>query len=124
MSLDWGPHYIVPTEVIKVYSGTVSLRENYDKELLQKELNEYGFRGRITRINNPWYFREKNTDTWIQIGESQDEHKQFAVSWDTTNLENGEYEVMGLMHVFVEEERGNKGKAIARENLIEVTVNN
>ncbi len=124
MSFGWGPHYVVPTEIIKVYSGTVSLRENYDKELLQKELEEQGFSGRITRINNPWYFREKNTDTWIQIGESQDEYKQFAVSWDTTNLENGEYEVMGLMHVFVEEERGNKGKAIARESVIEVTVNN
>ena len=124
MSFDWGPHYIVPTEVIKVYSGTVSLRENYDKELLQKELNEYGFRGRITRINNPWYFRKKDTDAWIQIGESQDERRYFPVRWDTTVLENGQYEIMGLMHVFTEEEGVSRGKAIARENVVEVTVEN
>jgi hypothetical protein len=124
MPYDWGPHYIVPTEIIEVYSGNVLLRENYDKELLQKELKEQGFSGRITRINNPWYFRKKNTDTWIQIGESQDESTLFSISWDTTILENGNYEVMGLMHVFIEEEKGNKGKAIARENIAEVTIKN
>ena len=71
MSYNWGPHYIVPTEVIKTYSGGV-----------------------------------------------------LPVRWDTTDLENGQYEVMGLMHVFVEEEEGIKGKAIARENIVEVTVEN
>jgi len=124
MSYNWGPHYLVPTEVIKTYSGSVLLREEYNEALLYKELEELGFTGRIARVNNPWYYRKKNTDTWIQIGESQDEHRFFPVRWDTTNLENGQYEVMGLMHIFIEEEKDSKGKAIARENIVEVTVEN
>ncbi|MFC1947176.1 hypothetical protein ACFLXY_04560 [Chloroflexota bacterium] len=39
-------------------------------------------------------------------------------------LENGQYEIMGLMHVYTEEQRGEKRKAIARENIVEVTVKN
>ncbi|MFH0769601.1 MAG: hypothetical protein V1932_08610 [Chloroflexota bacterium] len=124
MSYDWGPHYLVPTGVIKTYSGNVLLREEYDQARLYKELEELGLTGRVVRINNPWYYRKKNTDTWIQIGESQDEHKSFSVRWDTTNLENGQYEIMGLMHVFIEEENDGKGRAIARENIVEVTVKN
>jgi hypothetical protein len=124
MSYNWGPHYIVPSGVIKTYSGNVLLREEYDEALLHKELAEIGLTGRIVKVNNPWYYRKKDTDTWIQIGESQDEHRFFPVRWDTTNLENGQYEVMGLMHVFVEEKNGSRGKAIARENVVEVTVEN
>jgi len=123
MAYNWGPRYIVPSEAIKTYSGSVLLREEYDEDLLYKELEELGFTGRIVKINNPWYYRKKNSDTWIHIGESQDERRYFPVRWDTTNLENGQYEVMGLMHVFIEEE-DSKGKAIARENIVEVTVEN
>ena len=39
-------------------------------------------------------------------------------------LENGQYEIMGLMHVYTEEHGGEKRKAIARENIAEVTVKN
>jgi hypothetical protein len=124
MSYNWGPHYIVPTEVIKTYSGSVLLREEYDEALLSRELEGLGLTGRVARINNPWYYRKKDTDSWIQIGESQDERRYFPVRWDTTSLENGQYEVMGLMHVFIEEEGSGKGKAIARENIVEVTVEN
>ena len=52
-------------------------------------------------VTNPWYYRKKNTDTWIKIGESEDRRRNFPVRWDTTNLGNGQYEVLGLMHVFV-----------------------
>jgi hypothetical protein len=31
---------------------------------------------------------------------------------------------MGLMHIFIEEEKDSKGKAITRENIVEVTVEN
>ena len=124
MSSNWGPHYIVPSEVLKSYSGNVLLREEYDEDLLQKELGELGFKGRIDRINNPWYFRKKSDDTWILIGESQDQQRYFPVRWDTTGLENGQYEIMGLMHVFVEDDESGRGKAIARENIVEVTVQN
>ena len=40
MSYNWGPHYIVPSEVIEKYSGAVQLRENLDENLLRKELEE------------------------------------------------------------------------------------
>ena len=48
--------------------------------------------------------------------------KNFPVKWDTTKLENGQYEVMGLMHVFVK--KGREEKGIARQNVVEVTVKN
>jgi hypothetical protein len=122
MSYDWGPRYIVPSEIFKTYSGSVLLREEFYEDLLYKELKELGFTGPIVRITNPWYYRKKNTDTWIKIGESEDRHRYFPVMWDTTSLENGQYEVIGLMHVFVKKD--GKDIAIARENIVEVTVEN
>lgn len=122
MSYNWGPHYLVPSQALKQYSGGVRLREEFDEELLRKELKELGFTGSFLRVSNPWYFRKKGEDTWIKIGESADRGEYFAVTWDTTNLENGQYQIMGLMHVFLGE--GDKGKAIARQNIVEVTVEN
>ena len=124
MSYNWGPYYIVPSESLKSYSGGVLLREEYDEALLSKELAELGFAGRVVGVNNRWYYRQKNSETWIQIGESQDKSGNFSVRWDTTVLENGQYEIMGLMHVYTEEQGGEKRKAIARENIVEVTVKN
>ncbi len=124
MSYNWGPHYIVPSESLKSYSGGVLLREEYDEVLLGKELSELGFIGRIVVINNPWYFRKKNSETWIKIGESQDKSNNFSVRWDTSVLEDGQYEIMGLMHVVAEEPGSQKRKIIARENIVEVTVKN
>jgi len=122
MSHNWGPHYIVPTEMFDSYSGVVMLREEFDKDLLNKELEELGISGHVDRITNPWYCRKKNTDTWIKIGESGEIERNFPVNWDTTELENGQYEVMGLMHVFVK--KGPKEIGIARQNVVEVTVKN
>jgi hypothetical protein len=122
MPYNWGPHYLVPTEVMKVYSGAVQLREELDEELLGKELAELNLSGSVARIVNPWYYREKNTETWIKIGESSDKGQGFPIRWDTTTLKNGKYEILGLMHVFVRKNGGET--AIARENVVEVTVNN
>jgi hypothetical protein len=122
MSYNWGPHYIVPSEVLRKYSGNVLLREDFDEELASKELEELGLAGPIMRVTNPWYYRRKNTDTWIRIGESEDSEGKFPVRWDTAGLENGQYEILGLMHVFVK--KGNEEIAIARENVVEVTVEN
>ena len=122
MSYDWGPHYIVPSEVLKNFSGVVRLREQYDEDLLSKELQELGIRGPVTKVTNPWYYRKKGSHTWIKIGESQDRGENFAVRWDTSTLENGQYEVFGLMHVFVRE--GDVERTIARENVVEVKVEN
>jgi hypothetical protein len=122
MSYNWGPHYIVPSGVLKSYSGAVRLREEFDEELLRKEMAELGLTGTISRVINPWYFRRKGTETWLRIGESADIGEKFPVRWDTAGLENGQYEVMGLMHVFV---KGDDAEtAIARQNVVEVTVEN
>ena len=122
MSHDWGPHYIVPSGVIKSYSGNVMLREKLDEDLLKKDLQELGFSGSIANITNPWYYREKNATTWIKIGESNNIHENFPTRWVTTGLANGTYEVMGLMHVFVK--KGEEEVAIARQNIVEVVVEN
>jgi hypothetical protein len=122
MTYNWGPHYIVPSEALKSYSGNVRLREEFDEDLLRQELEKLDMSGPIFRVTNPWYCRKKNTDTWVKIGESDDIHENFPVRWDTTGLENGQYEIMGLMHVFVK--KGDEERAIARENIVEVTVEN
>ena len=122
MSYDWGPQYIVPSETLKSYSGSVRLREGFNEDLLFKGLEELGISGPVLRIVNPWYYRKKSTDTWVKIGESDDRHENFPVRWDTTDLENGQYEIMGLMHVFAK--KGTEEIAIARENVVEVTVEN
>jgi small-conductance mechanosensitive channel len=122
MSYNWGPHYIIPSEVIKSYSGAVQLREELEEDLLQKELEELNLTGPVVRVTNPWYYRKKNTDTWIKIGESSDKQQNFPIRWDTTGLENGQYEILGLMHVFVR--RNSAEIAIARENVVEVAIEN
>jgi len=120
MPYNWGPYYLVPTRSLKTYSGSVLLREQYDEELLRKELEELELPGRIVRVSNPWYFRKKGTDSWIKVGESEDKDQNFAVRWDTSGLPNGQYEILGMMHVFV-----SSGElAIARQNIVEVRVRN
>lgn len=122
MPYNWGPHYLVPSEVMKTYSGAVQLREEYRDDLLHKELDEMNLSGPVVKVVNPWYFRKKGTDTWIKIGESEDRQQNFPVRWDTVGLENGQYEILGLMHVFVRKNGGET--AIARQNIVEVTVQN
>ena len=72
MGYNWGPHYLVPSEVTESYSGAIQLREELKEDLLQKELAELNLTGPVVKITNPWYYRKKNTDTWIKIGESSD----------------------------------------------------
>jgi hypothetical protein len=122
MAINWGPHYIVPSETLKAFSGRVLLRETFDEELLKQELEELGFPGDPIRATNPWYYRKKGIETWIKIGESWDKKENFAVPWDTTRLENGEYEVLGLMHVWVKS--GDQEIIVARRNVVEVVVEN
>lgn len=122
MSYNWGPYYLVPSGVIKTYSGAVQLREEINEEELQKELVELGLKGPVVRISNPWYYRKKNTETWIKIDESSDKQHYFPVRWDTTELENGQYEILGLMHAFVRKDGSEV--ALARQNIVEVTVEN
>jgi hypothetical protein len=122
MSINWGPHYIVPSETIRSFSGRILLRENFNEELLKKELEQLGYSGVPFRASNPWYYRKKSTETWIKIGESSDQKSDFSVPWDTTELKNGEYQILGLMHVFVK--RGEEELIIARQNIMDVKVKN
>ena len=122
MSYDWGPHFIVPSESLKNFSGIVRLRESIDDDLLYKELEKLSLPKTVVKITNPWYYRKKYDETWIKIGESDDKREDFPVRWDTSNLKNGQYEVLGLMHVFVRE--GDAEKVIARQSVVEVTIEN
>jgi hypothetical protein len=122
MSSSWGPHFIVPTETGGKYAGPVRLRETLDKELLAKELAQLNLPQKVVRVNNPWYYRKKGTETWLKVGESDDEKQNFAVTWDTTELKNGQYEILGLMHVFVQD--GPRQAAIARQAVTPVIVEN
>jgi len=122
MSHKWGPHFIVPSKAIKEYSGHVQLREGFDEDLLAKELRQLNIAGSIVKVTNPWYYRKKGDDSWIKIGESEAIADNFPVSWDTTRLANGRYEVLGLMHVFVKE--GDTEHAIARQNIVDINVKN
>jgi len=122
MSINWGPHFIVPSETLRALSGRVLLRESFDDELLRKELEALGYSGAPFRATNPWYYRKKGSETWIKIGESADRDTNFSVPWDTTALENGEYQVLGLMHVFVK--KGDTELAVARQNIVDVTIQN
>ena len=122
MSINWGPHFIVPSESTKTFSGIVRLRESYDEELLRKELEELGLNGAVVRVTNPWYYRKKGDESWIKIGESEDRDENFPVKWDTSHLQNGSYQVLGLMHVFIKRE--DEEKVIARQNFVDVTVEN
>jgi hypothetical protein len=122
MAYAWGPHFIVPSEVLKKYSGSVLLRESFDEELLHRELDALGIKGAVHRITNPWYYREKGAESWIKIGESEEREANFAVRWDCAGLRNGSYEILGLMHVFVR--HADQQMVIARSNVVEVTVEN
>ncbi|HSN48447.1 MAG TPA: hypothetical protein VLR29_06765 [Flavobacterium sp.] len=122
MSVNWGPQFIVPTEVIKIYSGRMLLRETYKRELLRKELEALGVSGNPVEAVNPWFYRKKGEETWIKIGESSDETNDFAVPWNTINLENGEYEILGFMSVRVK--TGNDEIVVSRQNIVNVAVEN
>ena len=121
MSYNWGPEFIVPSETLHRLSGIVGLREQLNEEILHKELQELEITGPVMKITNPWYYRKKNTDTWLKIGESSNREDNFWVRWDTSNLEDGQYEVLGLMHVFASDSKGNE-VGIARQNIVEVTL--
>jgi len=122
MSHNWGPHFIVPSETLRTFSGRILLRENLDEGLLREELDSLALTGPVMRISNPWYIRRVGDDTWLKVGESDDQSANFPVSWDTAQHEDGDYEVLGMMHVYVR--HGDQQAVIARQNFVQVTVKN
>jgi hypothetical protein len=122
MSYKLALYYVFPSEIFKTYSGSVLLREKFDGALPDRELEKLDFSGPAVRISNPWCYRRKNSDMWIKIGESEARQRYFSLMWDTTSLRNGQCEIIGLMHVFVKKD--GEGRAIVRENVVEVSVEN
>jgi hypothetical protein len=122
MSINWGPHFIVPSQAAKEFSGIAVLRENFDEGLLREELKNLGLDGAVVKVINPWYYRKRGEDTWIKIGESDRREDNFPVRWDTSRLTDGTYEVLGLMHVVVKID--DQESMIARQNIVEVTLKN
>jgi hypothetical protein len=122
MSINWGPHFIVPSKKLVKLSGKVVLRESFDDDLLKKELKELGIAGSPFRAVNPWYYRKKNAETWIKIGESSDRENWFSVPWDTTSLEDSAYQVLGLMHVYIKD--GDRELVLCRQNIVDIKVAN
>ena len=122
MTENWGPHFIVPSETLRSFSGRIQLRENLDEQLLKKDLESLGLKGPVVRIINPWYVRKTGRTTRMKVGESDDQSANIPVTRDTTAVDNGTYEVLGLMHVFVRE--GKQERVVARESTVEVVVHN
>jgi hypothetical protein len=116
LQYDWGPHYLVPSRALLNYSGCVLLREEFDETLLHKQLNERRLSGSIMRVNNLWYYRRKNSVKWTKIGESNDVLSNFAVRWDTSHLENGQYEIIGFMQAFIRVNNSVKWEAVKLAN--------
>ena len=85
-------------------------------------MEELGFGGYPIKATNPWYCRKSGTETWVKIGESAEKKENFAVPWDTTKLNNGEYQVLGLMHVWVKKD--SQDLVVARQNIIDVVIEN
>lgn len=122
MPHNWGPQFIEPAGTSGKYSGAVELSDTLDKVLLSRELKELELPLKVMRVANPWFYRKQGNETWLKIGESDDERNDFAVTWDTVKLSNGRYEILGFMHVFVQE--GDRFEAIARQVIASVTVEN
>ena len=122
MSLNWGPQCVVPSPLRRSYSGKVTLSESFDEDLLRQELVACEMPTEVVRVNNAWYYRRANSESWLKIGKSEDPDNGFAVEWDTSMLPNGRYEVIGLMEVVARE--GITERTIAHPNTWEVVVRN
>ncbi len=119
----WGPQFLVPTITIKHYSGRVLLRETLDDEMLRKELEAMKISGRPYSYSNGWYIRKKGTLTWLKIGESTAREHDFAIRLDTTELENGAYQVLGFMSAKVKTD-DRKEVIVSRQNIADFEIKN
>ena len=51
--------------------------------------------------SNGWYIRKKGTQTWTKVGQSTAREHDFGIRLETTDLENGSYQVLGFMSATV-----------------------
>jgi len=118
----WGPQFLVPTIAIKKYYGCVVLRETYDDELLKKDIEELRISGYPSGVSNAWYIRKKGSQTWIKVGESSKRQLDFAVRFDSTEFENGTYQILGFMSVKVKTE--DKEIIVSRQSIADFEIKN
>jgi hypothetical protein len=121
-NVHWGPRFIVPSITIRLYTGCVLLREELDDELLDKELESLGVRGKPVSYTNAWYIRRLGNQTWIKVGESSNRVRDFAVRLDTTDVSDGPYQVMGFMSVTVRTDQGDV--VVSRQNIADFDIKN
>jgi hypothetical protein len=118
----WGTHFTALSDTSRTFSGRILLREELDEAKLRHELDTLGLLGPIVKVMNQWYIRKVGHDTWLQVGESDEKASSFPVHWDSSTVENGDYEVLEEMKVFVK--AGHEQKVVARTNTMRVAVNN
>ncbi len=118
----WGPQFLVPTIAIKKYYGCVVLRENYNDELLKKDLEDLNISGYPVGVSNSWFIRKKGIQTWIKIGESSNRQMDYAVRFDSTEFKNGTYQILGFMNVKVKTE--DREITISRQNMADFEIKN
>jgi hypothetical protein len=58
----------------------------------------------------------------MKINESSDRQNNFAVPWETATLENGQYQILGMMHVSIK--KGEEERVIARQNIMDIKIKN
>jgi hypothetical protein len=92
-------------------------------ERLKKELESLRISGHPIGYNNAWFIRKKGTQTWIKVGESVNRYQDFGVRLDTTELNNGTYQVLGFMSVKVEK-ADRKEMIVSRQNIADFDVRN
>ncbi len=119
---DWGPHFVASSEAARILSGRILLKEDVDEGLLRRDLDSMGFSGPVVRIMNNWYIRRIGRNTWLQVGTSDRRDASFPVLWDSTSVENGEYEVLEQMNVVVK--HGSNQQVVARTNTVKVAIQN
>ncbi len=118
----WGTHFTALPDTSRTLSGRVVLREELDRAQLRRDLDQLGLQGPVVRVMNQWYIRKLGHDAWLQLGEADEQDSRFVVQWNSTSVENGDYEVMEKMNVFVK--AGQEQKVVSRTNTVRVAVNN
>ncbi len=119
---NWATHFTASSDTSRTFSGRILLREEIDEALIRRTLDQLGLMGPIVKIKNQWFIRKVGEDTWLQVGESDEKASSFPVQWDSSTVQNGDYELLEQMNVFVK--AGNEQKVVSRTNTLKVAVNN
>ena len=122
MSINWGLHSTATCDTSRVLSGRTLFKAEVDEALLRKDLDSMGLSGPILGIISDRYIRRAGQDTWLQVGTSGEKDSNFPILWDSTSVENGDYEMLEQTQVVVKE--GTAQSTITRQNIVRVEVKN